>query len=258
MYAAYTCQAMKRTEATYRRGLTRDAIVGRALEIGESEGLDAVSLRRLASEFGVTTMALYRHVRDKQDLVNAMTEAVLDDFDIASGLQPEMSWADRIRRAMLDYKSQMDAHPLALPLAIAYTGANPVAFWRMLEALLTILLDAGFERRQAIVWIRVVSNLLAGYLLLLRQDEFAGVATLDGRELELIRRRVELAQLSLPVDQFPNLVEGAQDLADVWLSDPDRWWQDTVDLITSGLEQMLAARRRDQGGQRESTGAAVT
>ena len=49
------------------RGLTRAAIVGRALKIGETEGLDAVSLRRLASEFRVTPMALYRHVRDKQD-----------------------------------------------------------------------------------------------------------------------------------------------------------------------------------------------
>jgi len=124
-------------------------------------------------------------------------------------------------------------------LSIAYTGENPVAFWRMLEALLAILLDAGFARRQAIVLIRVVSNLLAGYLLLLRQDDLGGSERLDDRQLDLLRRRMELVQLSLPPDEYPNLIASAGDLADVWLSDPDRWWRDTVDLITFGLERML-------------------
>jgi len=230
---------VNRPETARRRGLTRQAIVARALELGSVEGIDAVSLRRLASEFGVTPMALYRHVRDKQDLINAMTEIVLEGLDVTVGFEPSMSWTQRVRRAMLNYKEQMDARPLALPLSIAYTGENPVAFWRMLEALLAILLDAGFARRQAIVLIRVVSNLLAGYLLLLRQDDLGGSERLDDRQLDLLRRRMELVQLSLPPDEYPNLIASAGDLADVWLSDPDRWWRDTVDLITFGLERML-------------------
>src|SRR5512146_555336 len=102
MYAAYTCQAMKLTETTQRvrtpgrPGLTREALVARALEIGTAEGLDAVSLRRLAQELGVTPMALYRHVRDKQDLINAMTEAVLEGIDATVGLRPEMTWTERL------------------------------------------------------------------------------------------------------------------------------------------------------------------
>ena len=55
-------------QARGRPGLSREAVVARALEIGTAEGLEAVSLRRLAQELGVTPMALYRHVRDKQDL----------------------------------------------------------------------------------------------------------------------------------------------------------------------------------------------
>jgi TetR/AcrR family transcriptional regulator, tetracycline repressor protein len=226
-------------ETPRRRGLTRQIVVDRALEIGRTEGLDAVSLRRLASDFGVTPMALYRHVRDKQDLINAMTEDVLEQFDLTAGIEKSMSWTERVRRAMVNYKEQMDAHPLALPLAIAYSGENPVAFWRMLESLLAILLDAGFARRQAIVLIRVISNLLAGYLLLLRQDTLTDTEQLDAREIDLLRRRMELNQLSLPSDEYPNLVEGAADLAEVWLSDPDRWWRETVDLVTFGLERML-------------------
>jgi TetR/AcrR family transcriptional regulator, tetracycline repressor protein len=233
-----------------RRSLSRDALVARGLEIGNTEGLAAVSLRRLASDLQVTPMALYRHVHDKQDLINAMTERVLEGFDLSIGFEPEMSWNDRIRRAMWNYKEQMDARPLALPLSIAYTGDGPEVFWRMSEDLLVILLEAGFERRQAIILIRVISNLLGGYLMLLRQGRQESELTRDERELDLVRRRVELAQLSLPPDRFPNLVASAHDMAEVWINDPDTWWRDTVDLITFGLERLLE-RSRASSSQRQ-------
>src|SRR6476469_4508233 len=213
--------------STARIGLSRVGIVERAVAIGNAEGLDAVSIRRLASEFGVTPMALYRHVHDKQDLINAMAEVVLGDLDLTVGFEPSMSWTDRIRRAMRNYKEQTDARPLALPLSIAYSGDGPPAFWRMLEELLAILLDAGFARRQAVILIRAISNLLAGYLVLLRQDVVPGSARPDDRELERVRKRFELVMLGLPRDGFRNLVDSTDDVAEVWLSDPDRWWSET-------------------------------
>jgi TetR/AcrR family tetracycline transcriptional repressor len=227
-----------------RPGLTRGVVVGRALAIGTAEGLEAVSLRRLAQEFGVTPMAIYRHVRDKQDLINAMTEVVLDGIDATVGFRPGMTWTERMRLAIDNYKEQIDARPLALPLSIAYAGEGPPSFWRVLEDLLAILLDAGFARREAIVLIRMISNLLAGYLLLLGQG---APVPLDAHQVDLLRRRFALAQLSLPRDEFPNLVESAEDTAEVWLSDPHRWWRNTVDLIMFGLEGML---EQDRDGSR--------
>src|SRR5437879_11503674 len=215
------CKSMAGSDGTRRRGLTREAIVARALEVGNAEGLQAVSLRRLAQDLGVTPMALYRHVRDKQDLVNAMTEVVLEDVDITVGFRPSMRWTDRVRRAMMNFKEQMDARPLALPLSIAYTGDGPRSFWRMSDDLLGLLLEAGFKRRDGIVLIRVISNLLAGYLLLLRQDDATAPEQLGPREVELLRKRMELAQLSLPPDEFPHLTASARDMAEVWLSFPD-------------------------------------
>src|ERR1700704_2366793 len=149
------------------RGLTRAAMVERALMIGETGGLDAVSLRRLASEFGVTPMALYRHLRDKQDLINAMAELAMEGLDLTVGFRPSMSWTDKVRRGMLNFRDQMDERPLALQLQIAYSGDNLAAFWRPVEDVLGTVLSAGFERREAATLIRVVSNLLAGYLLLM-------------------------------------------------------------------------------------------
>ena len=235
-----------KVQARTRPGLTREAVVARALEIGTAEGLEAVSLRRLAQELGVTPMALYRHVRDKQDLINAMTEAVLDGIDSTAGLRPEMSWTERMRLAIDNYKEQIEARPLALPLGIAYSGegaVGPLGFWRQLEDLLAILLDAGFGRREAIVQIRMISTLLAGYMLLLQQRTPSDAAPLDAHQIDLLRRRFVLAQLSLPPDEFPKLVESAEDTAEVWLSDPHRWWQNTVDLIIFGLAKMLERDR---------------
>lgn len=150
------------------RGLTRADIVGRALKIGQTEGLDAVSLRRLATELGVTPMALYRHVRGKQDLINAMAELVMEGLDLTVGLRSSMSWTDQVRQAMLNFRDQIDERPLALQLQIAYSGDNLSSFWRPIEDVLGILLRAGFKPRDASKLIRILSNLLAGYLLLVR------------------------------------------------------------------------------------------
>jgi AcrR family transcriptional regulator len=228
----------ERVNAPGRPGLTRNGVVARALEIGTAEGLEAVSLRRLAQDFGVTPMALYRHVRDKQDLINAMTEVVLEGMEVTAGFGPETTWTERLRLAIESWKAQLDTRPLALPLSIAYTGEGPPSFWRVLEQLLTILLDAGFGRREAIILIRMISNLLAGYLLLLQQ----------GAPEEAFR---SLDANQMPRDEFPNLVESAEVTAEVWLTDPNAWWGNTVDLITFGLERMLE-RSRDSGRPKES------
>jgi len=230
------------------RGLTRDAIVRRALKIGEIEGLDAVSLRRLASEFGVTPMALYRHVRDKQDLINAMAESVMEGLDLTVGFRASMRWTDRIRRAMLNFRDQMDERPLALQLQIAYSGDNLSAFWRPIEDVLGILLSAGFKPREAAKLIRIISNLLTGYLLLVRPVGPSPYQQVSSRDRELMRKRFELGLLSLHRDQFPNSVATARELADLWAGDPDRSWPDTVDLLVFGLEAML---RKGRKGRRE-------
>jgi hypothetical protein len=96
---------------------------------------------------------------------------------------------------------------------------------------------------------RFESNLVSGYLLLMRQGRIEILEVLDAQGWDLLRRRVELAQLSLPRDRFPHSVASAHEVADVWLSDPDQWWPDTVDLIVYGLEKMLErSRYQSQAG----------
>src|ERR1700736_6619169 len=222
--AVYLSRAMPHVDRGKHRGLTRAAIVRRALKIGETEGLDAVSLRRLASEFGVTPMALHRHVRDKQGLINAMAELVMEGVDLTVGFRASKSWTDQVRRAMLNFRDQMEKRPLAVQLQIAYSGDNLSAFWRTVEDVLGVLLKAGFKPRDAAKLIRIITSLLAGYLLLVRPPGPNADQQPNIRDRELLRKRFELGLLSLHGDQFPNSVANARMLADVWGDDPDRWW----------------------------------
>ena len=212
--------ATEHVQAPGRPGLTREAVVARALEIGTAEGLEAVSLRRLAQELGVTPMALYHHVRDKQDLINAMTEAVLEGIDATVGFRPEMTWTERTAPGDRELQGAARRASACPSPQHRVQRRGPPAFWKVLEDLLAILLDAGFARREAIVLIRMISGLLAGYLLLLQQG--APLPELDAHQIDLMRRGFALAQLSLPRDEFPNLVESAEDTAEVWLTDPNR------------------------------------
>src|SRR5215467_3427484 len=160
--------SLSRPSTSARRGLTRDAIVQRALEIGDEEGLEALSVRRLASDLGVTPMALYRHVRDKNDLYNAMLEAVMADFDLTAGIRPTMPWQRQVRRALQNAVDLLTARPVTLPLQIAYQGPLTPSIARSLEASLGILLQAGFRPRDAVALGRLVTSVVAGLLLLYR------------------------------------------------------------------------------------------
>jgi AcrR family transcriptional regulator len=224
--------------ARHHRGLARRAIVERALELGDAEGLEAVTLRRLATELGVTPMALYRHVKDKQDLVNAMYEAIVEDFDPKPGLRRGIKWTTRLRRSLMNAIALHD-RPVALPLAIAYSGSGSPAIWRLFEDGLNILVGAGFTRREAVELNRMLSTLVAGYVLLYRQAPLS-----ESDELVLARKRFELDLLSLPRTDYPNVVASAAELAAAQFSDPQHQLNRIVDFMIGGVEAMLTRRNR--------------
>ena len=65
-----------------RRPLSREAVIDHALAVADLDGLDAVSIRRIAQDFGVTPMALYWHVKNKDELLAAMGDRILSVIDM--------------------------------------------------------------------------------------------------------------------------------------------------------------------------------
>ncbi|MFI8524778.1 GntR family transcriptional regulator [Promicromonospora sukumoe] len=68
--------------ATSDQGLSRDHLVRAAIEIADTEGLEAVSMRRLAAQLGVGPMSLYRHVANKDELLVAMADRAFGEIDL--------------------------------------------------------------------------------------------------------------------------------------------------------------------------------
>ena len=69
---------MAPTKSETRTSLSREVVADRALVIADAEGIEAVTIRRLATELGVTPMALYWHFRTKEDLLAGLADRVLD------------------------------------------------------------------------------------------------------------------------------------------------------------------------------------
>src|SRR5512144_1887431 len=94
-------------------GLSRERVCKEALALVDEEGLEALSMRRLGARLGVEAMSLYRHVRNKADLLDALHAAVL------GGLEPAVSddgWRPLLAGMVRALHAALVAHPHVLPL----------------------------------------------------------------------------------------------------------------------------------------------
>ncbi|MEU1123022.1 TetR/AcrR family transcriptional regulator C-terminal domain-containing protein [Streptomyces sp. NPDC005899] len=129
-----------------RRGLDRERIVGAAIALVDAEGLAALSMRRVATEFGTSTMALYRHVPSKGELIRLMSEAV---FGGAPADPPPAGWRPRLEREARWLWSQYEQHPWLARAMAALTRplASPHAM-RYTERVLSALKGLGLTPTQ--------------------------------------------------------------------------------------------------------------
>jgi AcrR family transcriptional regulator len=109
-------------------GLTVDAIVTTAIRIGDAEGLDAVSMARVAKELNFTTMSLYRHVSNKDELLQLMWNASAQGAE--SLVIEGDGWRPRLRMWAIVQRDMIDLHPwiTQLPMAAPPLAPNSLTF----------------------------------------------------------------------------------------------------------------------------------
>jgi AcrR family transcriptional regulator len=127
--------------ATARPGLTRDRIVAAATDLADRDGIDGLSMRRLGQALGVDPMSLYNHVRDKDDLLDAMADHAVAGIEPAPGEGP---WVDRLRATILSARRTMLRHPWA-PRVIEQRPQPGPAMLRYYDTVLGILLEGGLS-----------------------------------------------------------------------------------------------------------------
>jgi AcrR family transcriptional regulator len=144
---ATTAAASGRASRVPRNTLSRQRVVEAALALLDAEGLDAVTMPSLAKYLGVGTMSLYRHVADKDDLINAVAEQVLSGVAVPDG-DPD-DWEGRVVGYLRALREAAIAHP-SLSRILAERGLTVGPVFEQLEAVHAVLRAAGFSDLAAV------------------------------------------------------------------------------------------------------------
>jgi AcrR family transcriptional regulator len=204
--------------------LTKERIVAEALAMVEQDGLDAVTMRGLARQLGVDAMSLYHHVDNRETLLNQITELVLAGIELPPGTgvfrDDVHAMAQAFRRVALRYPHSA---PLVLTRQLgSFAALAPV------EAVLSILRDAGFPPDSAVHATRSVLAFVIGSLL----REVSAGPTFSGDDLGGVERR--LAELKAA--GLTRVVEAAPHLA---VCDHEQEFSFGLDLLIAALELQL-------------------
>lgn len=214
--------------------LSRDAIVERALTVMDAEGPDAITIRRIAQEFGVTPMALYWHVANKDELHAAMGDALL------AGVRPPPAtgpWHVQLRGVVEALITELSRHPAAAELALPrmlQTGPG----LRLAEFTLTLLQGAGFTRDQSADLARM--GLQTALMLVTQLPGAESQAATAEREALQAQKQAYLE--SLPADDYPHVRAAADVLTNC--DDEDAYYGFGVDLYIEGAQALLRRQRR--------------
>jgi AcrR family transcriptional regulator len=169
---------------------SRDEIAAAALRLAGTEGLEAVTIRRLAAEIGVSPMTLYSHAQTKDQIIDLMTAAALESFEFT--FDPDEPWTAQLHAGFMALYEMMRAHPVVVDLIAGSWAMTGPAVDRVRETLLGTMDAAGLPRQQAVD----VFNTLGAYVV--------GVVTVEAarerRSTELIAHVRSLAR-----DEYPAL-----------------------------------------------------
>jgi AcrR family transcriptional regulator len=154
-------------------GLSRARVCQEALALVDAEGLEALSMRRLGARLGVEAMSLYRHVRDKADLIDALHVAVLGDLrpEPDEKARPEKlgeakgeDWRELLGGQSRALRRALLRHPNVVPLFMSPPMRAPEA-WATVDKARIALIAAGFASEAAEQAIHVVGMFTIGLVL---------------------------------------------------------------------------------------------
>lgn len=216
------------TTAT-RRPLSRERILKTALAIADSDGIDAVSMRRIGQVLRVEAMSLYKHVANKDDILDGMADLVTSEIEIPP---PGLPWRDAVRRAATSTHAALLRHPWAAPVLESRVHPGPARL-RYLDTVVGILLGAGFPAADVARAFLLIDALIYGHALQLTSLPF-DADTAPGVAETMVRERFAGA--------YPNLVV----MGELAMGGPGAVPTDLdfgLDIVLDGLERHLATLR---------------
>jgi len=188
--------------------LTREQVLGAALQIIDDGGVGALTMRRLGQSLDRNPMGIYRHAADKDALLDGVVEHVVSELAVSrepgrdEHAEGELDWELTLRRTAHAFRRIAMAHPNVVPLLVTRSVTGPLALrplgtLRPLEELLEVFIGAGFDPRGALHAARLFTGFLYGHI----QDELQQRVHDPDETDDLLR----LGLHRLPITQFPRL-----------------------------------------------------
>jgi len=232
----YSCQLMASTPVrdADRTRLSKAAVVEQALALADAEGLDGLTIRRLAKELGVTPMALYWHFRNKDELLAGLADRIWGEID--TDVDAGARWPGQLRCLLESLVGVLRSHPCAAQLLVSGVKQSEAAL-QVSEITLEVLRRAGFDPMHASEVAR--GALWTGLMLVMSEPGYDPGLTQQERAEAQRRNRIRLAVL--PPDRYPSLVEAAGPMTAC--DSPDFHYRFGIDLFMAGVEAMAVRQK---------------
>lgn len=174
--------------------LSRDQVLGAAVQLADEVGLESLSMRRLAQQLGVEAMSLYHHVRNKQDLLGGMLDLVYAEIEAPP---TRGDWRSAMRRSAISFHQVLLGHPWACSLFMAPLDPGPARLGYMNDVL-GRLRGAGFSAEMTHQAYHALDSHIVGFTLWVLP--YLAVARAQPDYAERFMRE-------LSVDELPHLIE---------------------------------------------------
>lgn len=221
--------AKEQGQAASDAGLSKQRVVIEAIRLADREGVDGLSMRRLAGALGAGAMSLYHYVASKDELLDAMIDIVFEEIE----LPPEdTDWQSAMRQRGVSARQVLARHPWAIGLMESRTSPG-AANLRHHEAVTACLRKAGFSVLMATHANWLIDSCVYGFALQEATLPFDTAA-----EFADMGEDVYLPQL--PPDEFPYLSESAAALVAAGY-DPAEEFVFGLDLVLAALETLRAS-----------------
>jgi AcrR family transcriptional regulator len=210
-----------------RARLNREQVLNTAIALADAGGIEALSMRKLGEELKVEAMSVYRHVANKEDLLNGMIDAVFAEIELPSHSE---DWKTALRKRSLSVRAALLRHPWATGLMDSGTQPGHATL-RHHNRVLGTLRNGGFSLPMAAHAFSAIDSYIYGFEM---QDKALPFQT---EEESAAMAQMLLAQLD--ANEYPYLVELIRDHA----AQPGYHYGDE---FTYGLDLVLNALERER------------
>ena len=216
-----------------RRALTRERVVAEARTVISADGAAALSMRGLAARLGVVPGAVYRHVRNKEQLLDLVVDGVLAEVDTRA--DPALAWAGQIKVLAHRLRAVLEDHPGIAGLLKTRDPLGPHSL-ALAEAFLAPLQQADLPARQTALAFSLIYDYTLGFALSDR-------TTVNEQRVQDTATRHQLHAFfrSLPAGRFPALTALGEH---VWADNRDERFTDGLDTLLAGIDAAVSQQHR--------------